>query len=159
MLSLLSCFWILKGGSGEFDWNAQTQGFILGAYAVGNFLTVFLGGILSERLGGKLIFGGGTLLACILGLFIPVAARTSPILLICVRALQGAFQGGLIPTFHNMAHKWFPLQEKNFLMTATIAGTKVCLFVNFVFSISGSFFERWWHFWHHWLPNVCLDCS
>ena len=107
---------------GEFNWDAKTQGFILGGMALGNIFTVFLGGLLSEKFGGKLLFSVGIMLSACFSLLVPIAAKTSTILLIFIRALQGACQGPLIPAFHNMAHKWFPLQEKTFLMTCTIAG-------------------------------------
>lgn len=54
-----------------------------------------------------------------------MASRTSPILVVLLRALQGASQGPLIPAFHNMANKWYPKQAKNLLMTLTIAGKDI----------------------------------
>lgn len=111
-------------GGGEFNWDSRTQGFILGGIALGNIFTVFLGGLLSEKFGGKLLFSVGILLSSCLSLLVPISAKTNTVLLIFVRALQGACQGPLIPAFHNMAHKWYPVQEKNFLMTITISGEK-----------------------------------
>lgn len=89
---------------------------------MGNFLTVFIGGLLSERLGGKHFVGVGILMSAIAGLLVPIAAKTDPVLLIFVRAFQGAMQGPLIPAFQGMANKWFPIKERNFLVTATCAG-------------------------------------
>ena len=51
---------------------------------------MFAGGLLSENYGGKHFIGVGILLSAIVGLFVPLAAKTSPLLLIFVRAVQGA---------------------------------------------------------------------
>ena len=82
---------------------------------MGSILSVFAGGLMIEKFGGKY-------LSALLGLVTPVAAKCSPILLTIIRILQGVCQGPLVPAFQSMAHKWFPVQEKTFLMTATISG-------------------------------------
>lgn len=107
---------------GEFDWDSQMQGFILGGFALGNVFTVFMGGLLSEKFGGKLMFSVGIFLSCLCSLLLPFAAQVSPIFVVFIRAVQGASQGPLIPAFHNMANKWYPKQAKNMLMTLTICG-------------------------------------
>ena len=104
------------------------QGFVLGGFALGNVCTVFMGGILSEKFGGKIMFTAGILLSGIFGLFIPIAAKTSPVFVIILRALQGACQGPLIPAYHNMAAEWFPKHVKNLLMSLTVNGKiNICL--------------------------------
>jgi len=45
------------------------------AYFYGNIATQTAGGILAEKIGGKWVFGGGTLLGAIASLLSPVAAR------------------------------------------------------------------------------------
>ena len=42
---------------GEFDWDKETQGIILGAFFWGYLLTQIPGGWLAERVGGKGVFG------------------------------------------------------------------------------------------------------
>ena len=107
---------------GPFDWDTKVQGFILGAPSLGNFLTVFGGGLLAEKIGGNLLFGVGIVSSAMCSLFIPIAAGVSPYLVIFVRVLQGCCQGPLSPAFHNMANKWIPQNERNLLITAVIAG-------------------------------------
>jgi ACS family sodium-dependent inorganic phosphate cotransporter-like MFS transporter 5 len=52
-------------------------------------------GILAERFGAKWIFGGSILIAGILTLLTPFAARLHVGLLIAIRLLIGAFEVGL----------------------------------------------------------------
>ena len=107
---------------GEFNWDAQTQGWILGSFSMGYVTTMFVGGVLSEKYGGKWVFGLGICLSSFFGLLSPIAAKTSPYLLIAVRALQGACQGPLFPSLFALAKYWFPKEERNRLMTFSQAG-------------------------------------
>lgn len=116
---------LFQGSSGDFDWDATVQGWILGGFSIGYITTQIVGGMLTEKYGGKWFFGGGIFLASVLGLLSPIAAKTSPYLLVTVRALQGAFIGPLFPSLLCMGSRWFPLQEKNKLMTFVQAGKQV----------------------------------
>ena len=40
---------------GEFDWDEQTQGVILGCFFYGYLLTNYIGGRLAEKIGGRLV--------------------------------------------------------------------------------------------------------
>lgn len=115
-------FFSMQEESGEFDWDAQTQGWVLGGFAIGYVTTMLMGGILSQKFGGKWLFGTGVAISSALGLLAPIAAKTDPYLLVALRALQGASQGPMIPSFYTIANKWFPKQEKNLLLTSTLAG-------------------------------------
>ena len=53
---LLSIF-IPKQNGGEFDWDAETQGLILGCFFYGYALSHVPGGLLAERYGGKWLMG------------------------------------------------------------------------------------------------------
>ena len=66
-----------RHNNGPFNWNSREQGIILGAFFYGNLVTLIPGGILSERLGGKWLFGGGLLMMSILTMFTPLAAYHS----------------------------------------------------------------------------------
>ena len=45
------------GGGGEFAWDAETQGLILGCFFYGYALSMVPGGVLAERYGGKWFMG------------------------------------------------------------------------------------------------------
>lgn len=73
----------------EFDWDEQTQGYILSAFFWGYVLTHIPGGLLAERFGGKQTLGLGILSTSVLTLLTPLAARAGPWWLITVRFVEG----------------------------------------------------------------------
>lgn len=77
---------------GEFAWDEETQGLILGSFFYGYTCTNFLGGRLAEYLGGRLVFGLGSSAASVLALLSPLCARTSTGLFVASRVLTGVSQ-------------------------------------------------------------------
>jgi MFS family permease len=65
---------------------------ILGSFFFGYITTQIPGGYLASKYGGKNFFGGGVLLASILTMLTPVAARRSVSWLIALRILEGVAQ-------------------------------------------------------------------
>lgn len=78
-----------KENIGEFDWDENVQGVVLGSFFYGYVLTQIPGGRLAELLGAKWLLGGGILITSILTLLTPLAARWSPIALVTLRILEG----------------------------------------------------------------------
>ena len=75
---------------GEFDWDSDTQGLVLGAFYWGYIITQIPGGLLAEKYGGKYVFGGGVLLTAICSMFTPLAARHGgSSAMIVIRVLTG----------------------------------------------------------------------
>ena len=66
-----------------------SPGWILGAFFYGYLITQFPGGIISNKYGGKMVFGCGILITSVLTLLTPIVARTSYILLIALRVAEG----------------------------------------------------------------------
>ena len=127
---------------GEFDWSAQEQGFLLGAFFYGFIITLIPGGYLSERFGPKWvlfwsIFGG------VLCTFLsPVTARYGGFTgFMILKIIQGLLQVSQIfylvniwylilnsqgPTFSgtmSILSKWVPPSERS--VSATIGKTLV----------------------------------
>jgi MFS family permease len=75
--------------SGEFDWDTKQQSLILGSFYWSYILIMVPGGLVAEKYGGKLVYGGGNLVLCLMGLAIPIAARINVTALIFVRLVQG----------------------------------------------------------------------
>ncbi len=76
-----------------FDWDAQEQGIILGAFYYGFIVTPLPGGFLAERYGAKWVVFSSLLLASICSLLSPPAAiYGGKPALIAVKVLQGLFQ-------------------------------------------------------------------
>ena len=103
----------------------------MGAFYYGYCLTQILGGVVSERYGGKWVFGGGILGSGLLTLTFPVAAETNVILFIVLRAIQGVFEGAAFPAFFVLAGNWFPEEEKSFLLTLSMSGKQAFVHIFF----------------------------
>nr|CAD7569074.1 unnamed protein product [Timema californicum] len=96
---------------GEFDWSGTMQGFILSSFYYGYICTQLLGGRLAEMFGAKLVMGPGILLAGILSLLAPIAARWHVAAFATIRILVGACVGVFFPALQNLFSKWFPPEE------------------------------------------------
>ncbi|CAG2052926.1 unnamed protein product [Timema podura] len=96
---------------GEFDWSGTMQGFVLSSFYYGYICTQLLGGRLSEMFGAKLVMGPGILLAGLLSLLAPIAARWHVAAFATIRILVGACVGVFFPALQNLFSKWFPPEE------------------------------------------------
>jgi ACS family sodium-dependent inorganic phosphate cotransporter-like MFS transporter 5 len=72
-----------------FNWDAEQQGIILGAFYYGFFVTQIPGGALAEKFGGKWVYGMGVLVPAILNLLTPSAAYAGTIPFIILKVVQG----------------------------------------------------------------------
>ena len=79
----------IQKSNAVFNWDAEQQGIILGAFFYGYIITQVPGGYLAEKYGGKWLFGLGVLVTAILTLFTPVAANAGVSTFIAVRVLMG----------------------------------------------------------------------
>uniref|UniRef100_A0A1I8I1D4 MFS domain-containing protein n=1 Tax=Macrostomum lignano TaxID=282301 RepID=A0A1I8I1D4_9PLAT len=75
--------------AGQFSWDEQTQGLILGSFFWGYIVTQIPGGLLAERFGAKWVLGIGILWTAALTLLTPLAAHWGVAALICLRVLEG----------------------------------------------------------------------
>ena len=79
---------------GEFSWDKDMQGLILGSFFYGYICTQIPGGWLAEKFGGKWLFGLGVLGTAVLTLLTPVAAKLSVGTLLAVRVVEGIGEVG-----------------------------------------------------------------
>ena len=77
---------------GEFAWDKQIQGLVLGSFYWGYMVTQIPGGFFAARFGGKHVFGWFMLLCAVATLLSPVAARVSYVFLIVLRIIAGIGQ-------------------------------------------------------------------
>jgi len=77
---------------------------------------------LAERIGGKILFGGGILVTAGLSLLTPVAARCSVYVLIGLRVLEGVGEGVTIPSVYALLSRWIPPMERTRAVTSVDAG-------------------------------------
>nr|CAI5846476.1 unnamed protein product [Callosobruchus analis] len=108
---------------GEFNWDEQTQGIVLGSFFYGYVLTQVPGGRLAEIFGGKLVYGVGVLITAVFTLLSPIAARISFPLFITVRVLEGMGEGVTYPSMHAMLARWIPPLERSTFAAYVYAGS------------------------------------
>ncbi|XP_014680972.1 PREDICTED: sialin-like [Priapulus caudatus] len=116
-----------KGESedGAFLWDKQQQGLILGSFFWGYLVTQIPGGWISERYGGKRVFGYAMLLTAIATLLTPLGARKHWMLLVFLRIVQGLGEGVVFPSMHAVWSHWAPPLERSKLVGFTYAGCQI----------------------------------
>lgn len=92
--SILKCSQSLPSQASVYDWDSETQGWILGAFFYGYILTQIPGGYLASRCGAKWLLGFGILGTVVFTLLTPVAADLGASYLIAVRVLEGIGEVG-----------------------------------------------------------------
>lgn len=114
-----------------YDWDSETQGWILGSFFYGYILTQVPGGYLAGRFGPKWLMGLGILGTVIFTLLTPAAADLGAGYLIGLRVLEGIGEGVTFPAMYTMWAAWAPPLERSRLLTITYIGaqlgTVVCL--------------------------------
>ncbi|CAF4401136.1 unnamed protein product, partial [Adineta steineri] len=77
---------------------------------------------LAEKVGAKWIFGGGILIAGILTLLTPLAARTDYRLLFAIRFITGVVSSPGFPSAAALWGKWIPASERSTIPPASQTG-------------------------------------
>ncbi|XP_065341317.1 putative inorganic phosphate cotransporter [Cloeon dipterum] len=127
---------------GEFDWDTETVGIILGSFYWGYIFTHLPGGILSEKWGGKYLLSVGILSTAIFTLVSPVAARYGgPSWFIAVRVLMGLGEGTTFPALNALLAQWIPVEERGFWGTLVFSGSQVGTIVGT--ALTGLLIEAW----------------
>ncbi|XP_063772886.1 sialin isoform X1 [Pseudophryne corroboree] len=145
----------------KYNWDADTQGWILGSFFYGYILTQIPGGYFAGKIGGKLLLGCGILGTAVFTLLTPLAADLGAGYLIAVRALEGLGEGVTFPAMHAMWSSWAPPLERSRLLSLSYAGAQlgtvvslpvsglICYYVNwiYVFYIFGALGVLWFIMW------------
>ncbi|XP_022699616.1 sialin-like [Varroa jacobsoni] len=123
---------------GEFNWDENTQGMILGAFFYGYVLTQLPGGRLAELIGAKWLLGCGILWTSVLSLVTPFAARVWGARgLVLVRILQGLCEGVVFPSSMALLSHWAPKHERSRIISYNTIGTSMGTVVTLV--VTGQF--------------------
>ncbi|KAM7292549.1 sialin [Ixodes scapularis] len=110
---------------GEFSWDENVQGMVLGSFFYGYVLTQIPGGRLAELLGAKWLLGGGILVTSVLTLLTPSAARWSPAALMALRFLEGICEGVVFPSAAALLSHWVPVHERSRMLSFNMIGTSM----------------------------------
>ncbi|XP_038656410.1 sialin [Scyliorhinus canicula] len=144
-----------------YDWDSDTQGWILSAFFFGYIITQIPGGYLAGRYGGKMLLGFGILGTSCLTLLTPLAASLSAYCVIALRVTEGLGEGVTFPAMHAMWAQWAPPLERSTLVSLSYAGAQfgtvvslplsgiICYFLDwsYVFYIFGAFGVAWCLLW------------
>lgn len=126
-----------------YDWNSETQGWILGSFFYGYILTQIPGGYLAGRLGPKWLFGFGVLGTVIFTLLTPLAADWGAGYLIAVRVIEGIGEGVTFPSMYTMWAAWAPPLERSRLLTISYIGAQLGTVVALPLSGEICFYLDW----------------
>ncbi|KAF5915440.1 hypothetical protein HPG69_014760 [Diceros bicornis minor] len=119
---------VLRNQTGKrYQWDAETQGWILGSFFYGYIITQIPGGYIARKVGGKLLLGFGILGTAVFTLFTPLAADFGVGALIVLRALEGLGEGVTFPAMHAMWSSWAPPLERSKLLSISYAGESTVL--------------------------------
>ncbi|XP_018497253.1 sialin [Galendromus occidentalis] len=111
---------------GEFDWDENTQGMILGAFFYGYVVTQVPGGRLAELIGAKWLLGCGIFITSLLSIITPAAARIGGAYgLVLVRVLQGLCEGVVFPSSMALLSHWAPKHERSRIISYNTIGTSM----------------------------------
>lgn len=113
-----------SGNEQYFNWNSQERGIILSSFYWGYICTQILGGFLSKRFGGSLIFGLGIGLTAVLSLLIPWLGKTV-VAIAAIRVVQGLCEGVTFPCIHDVWLYWAPIPERSRMASIGVAGMLV----------------------------------
>lgn len=97
----------------QFNWSEQEQGEVQAAFFVGYLMTQLVGGVLSDRVGGKHVLGLGVLWWSLATCFTPSAAYNRFSLLLFVRFLMGIGEGVSMPAMNTLLACHVPPSERS----------------------------------------------
>ncbi|XP_044773212.1 sialin isoform X5 [Neomonachus schauinslandi] len=135
---------VLHNQTGKrYQWDAETQGWILGSFFYGYIITQIPGGYIASKVGGKLLLGFGILGTAIFTLFTPIAADFGVGALIVLRALEGLGEGVTFPAMHAMWSSWAPPLERSKLLSISYAGAQLGTVISLPLSGIICFYMDW----------------
>ncbi|XP_057704747.1 sialin [Corythoichthys intestinalis] len=126
-----------------YDWDSETQGWILGSFFYGYIITQIPGGYLAGRWGPKWLMGLGILGTAVFTLLTPAAADLGASYLIAVRVLEGVGEGVTFPAMYSMWAAWAPPLERSRLLTISYIGAQIGTVVSLPLSGEICFYLDW----------------
>lgn len=111
---------------GIYEWSESLQGVILSSFYWGYIITHVPGGMLVEKLGGKLTLLGGIAATTVLTFLTPLSIHLGgSTLLIINRVVMGLCQGFIYASVFGLLSTWIPLRERTTLGVFVLSGIQV----------------------------------
>lgn len=116
---------------GTYEWSEAIQGVILSSFYWGYIITHVPGGMVAEKLGGKITLLTGIASTSVLTFLTPASiVYGGSTLLIINRVIMGLCQGFIYASVFGLLAAWIPLRERTTLGVFVLSGIQVLL--NFV---------------------------
>ncbi|XP_037942180.1 putative inorganic phosphate cotransporter [Teleopsis dalmanni] len=158
-----------------YQWTEKTKSMLLSSFFWGYVFTQVPSGQLARKFGGKTMLVYGLLMASILTILTPMAAKIGNWQLVCAsRFFQGLSQGVFFPSTHTIISQWAPLEERGLLgaicYSGSQFGTVVMLAVSgimassdygwpCIFYASGAAGIVWVFIWYIWGASTPSECK
>ncbi|XP_013112212.1 vesicular glutamate transporter 1 [Stomoxys calcitrans] len=117
----------LKGehnGTAFMNWTVATESHVDSSFFWGYLVTQIPGGFVASKFPANKVFGLSIACSATLHLFVPVAmTMMHGHVVICVRILQGLFEGVTYPACHGIWRFWAPPMERSRLATLAFSGS------------------------------------
>lgn len=108
---------------GTYEWSEAIQGVILSSFYFGYIITHIPGGMVVEKLGGKITLMAGIASTSILTFLTPASiAYGGSTLLIINRVIMGLCQGFIYASVFGLLAAWIPLRERTTLGIFVLSG-------------------------------------
>jgi len=106
----------------DLNWTDEQKGYVLSSFYWGYTIGQIPSNLLTQRYGGKWLFGLSVFIPSILTLFVPLACKFSFSLSLLVRVLIGFFESATFPSVFYFLPIWIPNSEKTLLIPFIFSG-------------------------------------
>ncbi|XP_066144128.1 putative inorganic phosphate cotransporter [Euwallacea fornicatus] len=103
---------------GSLDWSNAVQSYVLASFYWAYIVSQLVGGLATQKLGTKKVFGYAQLVTAMASLSIPTAAETHYGLVIALRFVQGFASGLTWPAMYALVGHWIPVPERSRFMSS-----------------------------------------
>ncbi|KAG5875062.1 hypothetical protein JTB14_036059 [Gonioctena quinquepunctata] len=103
---------------GTLQWNGRIQSYVLSSFYWAYIISQVVGGLATQKLGTKRVFGYAQLATALCSLSIPWASETHYGLVIGLRFIQGFASGLTWPAMYALVGHWIPVPERSRFMSS-----------------------------------------
>ncbi|CAF4792009.1 unnamed protein product [Rotaria sp. Silwood1] len=113
-------------------WPKQTRGIVLGSFYWGYALTQIASSVVVNLIGPKRFLALLIFLSSLSTLLLPIFSKFHPSIVVLLRVLAGAAQGGLWPTIFRFWSTWAPASERATLLSLQSSGPSMGTIVSLI---------------------------
>lgn len=103
---------------GTLDWSANVQSWVVASFYWAYIISQLVGGLATQKLGTKRVFGYAQLATALCSLCIPWASETHYTTVIALRSIQGFASGLTWPAMYALVGHWIPVPERSRFMSS-----------------------------------------